>query len=244
MFSSIGRWSRLPSRRRHSSPGVADRGATWQARAAAGGVGGAGLPAHRSLDASQLHCRIVRPRWVVFPKEVALRVGPGSLGLVLLATSSAGALAQSPSPGIPRDSQTVVFVCEHGTVKSVVALAYFRKLAQEHQLPVRAISRGTNPDSGVPAPVRDGLRADGLTLGPFVPRRFTSKDLASAVLVVSFDQPSVAAIVANRVPAVAWDGLPAVTADYDLAREAIRVRVAALVDSLSAAAGSRKRSRP
>jgi hypothetical protein len=74
----------------------------------------------------------------------------------------------------------VVFVCEHGTVKSVVAMAYFTQLAQERHLRLRAISRGTNPDSRVPSLVRDGLRSDGLTLGPFTPTQFSPADLSSA----------------------------------------------------------------
>ena len=57
-----------------------------------------------------------------------------------------------------RDSQTVVFVCEHGTVKSVLALAYFGQLARERHLPYRAISRGTAPDSAVPLFMQEDLR--------------------------------------------------------------------------------------
>jgi arsenate reductase (thioredoxin) len=137
--------------------------------------------------------------------------------------------------GTVADSQTVVFVCEHGTVKSVVALAYFRQLARERHLNIRAISRGTAPDSAVPARVREGLRLDGLPLGPFTPARFMLADLVSAITVVSFDQPTVAHLVGGRVPTAQWNGLPAVSEDYRLARDSIRHRVARLVDSLDQA---------
>jgi hypothetical protein len=143
-----------------------------------------------------------------------------------------------------RDSQTVVFVCEHGTVKSVVALAYFRQLAQQRQLPIRAISRGTAPDSAVPGPIRDGLRLDGLSLGPFTPTLFTAADLTNAMAVVSFDQPAVAKTVNGRVPLGRWDGLPAVSENYAIARDSIRARVAALVDSLDRARWFRAPRRP
>ena len=46
----------------------------------------------------------------------------GSLLLLGGAPAPSGAQAR---PGTAPDSQTVVFVCEHGTVKSVVALAWF-----------------------------------------------------------------------------------------------------------------------
>ena len=128
---------------------------------------------------------------------------------------------------------TIVFVCEHGTAKSVVAMAYFTQLVRERGLPFRAISRGTNPDSAVPALVRNGLLADGLTLGAFTPHKFSVADLASAIAVISFDQPGVAKLVGNRMPSSAWDGLPAVSENYALARDSIRSRVKSLVDSLS-----------
>jgi hypothetical protein len=140
--------------------------------------------------------------------------------------------AQAPRKAAS-DSETVVFVCEHGTVKSVVALAYFRQLVRERHLPIRAISRGTAPDPSVPALVRDGLRQDGLTLGPFTPSRFTLADLTSAIAVISFDQPSVAGIVGGRVPTTGWDGLPAVSENYGVARDSIRQRITRLVDSLA-----------
>jgi len=150
---------------------------------------------------------------------------------IILSTAGSSS-GQSPLTA-PPDSQTVVFVCEHGTVKSVVALAYFRQLAQQRHLAIRAISRGTAPDSSVPALVGNGLRVDGLTLGPFTPARFTPADLSSAIAVISFDQPSVAGIVGKRVPTVRWDGLPAVSDNYSVARDSIRSRVTRLVDSLA-----------
>ena len=40
-----------------------------------------------------------------------------------------------------RASGRVVFVCEHGTVKSVMAALWFNRLATERKLPFRAVSR-------------------------------------------------------------------------------------------------------
>src|SRR4026207_68229 len=164
-----------------------------------------------------------------------MRASPGIFALLLLAGGFSSADAQARTPRASRDSQTVVFVCEHGTVKSVIALAYFQQLAQARQLPFRAISRGTSPDPVVPDVVQDGLRADGLPLSGFAPQLFTASDLASAIMVVSFDQPTVTRTVANRVPVRAWDGLPAVMENYGRARSAIRARVEALIDSLGSA---------
>lgn len=139
----------------------------------------------------------------------------------LLAIQSA--VAQQP---------TVVFVCEHGSVKSLVAIEHFAPLAGAAHLDLRAISRGTKPDSVVPAIVRSGLAADGFDVSAFRPRQFSPEDLTSAILVVALDA-DVDPVVRERVPVIRWDGLPAVTENYGRARAAIVSRVRALVDSLA-----------
>ena len=147
----------------------------------------------------------------------------------------AGALAQAQ--GVARhDSTTVVFVCEHGTVKSVLAIALFKAMAAERGLAVRAISRGTAPDSALPPFMKSGLASDGLSIGTFTPMKFTSADLGSAILVVSLDAPDAARTVGSKIPLGTWNGTPSVSADYAIARDAMRVRVRTLVDSLAAAA--------
>jgi arsenate reductase (thioredoxin) len=130
------------------------------------------------------------------------------------------------------DNRTIVFVCEHGTGKSVVAMACFNRMSRERNLPFRAVARGMAPDAELPTFVREGMRSEGLEIGAFEPTRFGDSDVPPAFKVVSFDQPAVAAIVAGRVSTIAWNNLPAVSADYATARDAIWLRVAALVDSL------------
>ena len=60
----------------------------------------------------------------------------------------------------------VLFVCEHGNVKSLMAASYFNQLAAKRGLRLRAISRGSAPDSTtVPPPIIAGLRTDGVDVG-------------------------------------------------------------------------------
>ena len=126
----------------------------------------------------------------------------------------------------------VVFVCEHGTVKSLVAVEEFNRIAKERGLGVRAVSRGTHPDSAVPTPVRAGLAADGFDVTGFHAALFERRDLQNALLVVAFDA-QVDSVVNRTVPVERWDHLPSVTADYKNARSAIVARVSRLVDSLA-----------
>src|SRR4051812_39669621 len=63
---------------------------------------------------------------------------------------------------------TVLFVCEHGNVKSLMAASYFNQIARERGLHAHAVARGTAPDSdSVPPVIADGLRGDGLDTSGF-----------------------------------------------------------------------------
>ena len=81
--------------------------------------------------------------------------------------------------------QTILFVCEHGSAKSVVAAAHFNRLAVQRGLDVRAISRGTDPDTQNHPAAVDGLAADGLETNT-QPRLLEQSELDSAARVVTF----------------------------------------------------------
>ena len=156
-----------------------------------------------------------------------------SLGMLGLIASGLGAQATARSASSD-SSARVVFVCEHGTVKSLVAVEYFNRLARAGGLRVVAISRGTKPDTIIPSPVRTGLEADGFDVSAFHPQRFTRGDATAGILVVALDV-DVERVAGNATAVTRWDGLPSVTADYAGARTAIVARVQQLVDSLARA---------
>ena len=128
--------------------------------------------------------------------------------------------------------QRVVFVCEHGAAKSVLAATEFNLLAEARGVPVRALARGTAPDSTIAPIVIDRLAREGIELATVVPTALASVDLDGALRVVTFDQPQVAAIVPPHVPVETWNDMPAVSADFDGARRAIRANVRVLLDKL------------
>jgi arsenate reductase (thioredoxin) len=126
----------------------------------------------------------------------------------------------------------VVFVCEHGSVKSLVAMEYFNRRVQTRGLAYRAVARGVAPEPAVPNPVREGLRGDGFDISAFEPRKFGRSDVDHASLIVSFDQ-DVARIVGTRVRYLKWDDLPAVLSDYTRGKDEIMRHVDALIDELA-----------
>lgn len=80
----------------------------------------------------------------------------------------------------------VLFVCEHGNVKSLMAASYFNQLAQERQLPLRAVSRGSAPDStAVPLGIVQGLRGDGFDVSSFHPSAVSPSDVSAAQPVIT-----------------------------------------------------------
>ena len=156
------------------------------------------------------------------------------LGLALISTLlSSPVYAQRAAP------PTVLFVCEHGTVRSLIAKVYFEKYAAEAGLDMQAVSRGTRADSALPAFMVQGLAADRIALGSWRPQTLQPLDLKSASLVVSFDVPTEATATAT-VPRIEVNGLPSVSANYEVGRDAIKQRVRQLVDSLKRAGVTRR----
>ncbi|MES2176290.1 MAG: hypothetical protein V4550_00385 [Gemmatimonadota bacterium] len=159
-----------------------------------------------------------------------------ALPVLLGLTARTDLLAQELSA---RPPETVLFVCEHGTVKSLLAKVLFEQYAADAGLRMRALSRGTRADSLVPEWMQKGLHADHVELGTWHPQTLRPADLRNAAFVVSFDvlRSFTAGAHARQT---SWDGLPSVSADYANGRDAIKLRVRALVDSLVRVQKARK----
>jgi arsenate reductase (thioredoxin) len=126
----------------------------------------------------------------------------------------------------PKPAGTVLFVCEHGSAKSVVAAAHFNRIAAERGLPFRAISRGTVPDPEMAPAALKGLLGDGLRPADPVPAKLTQSDLDTAVRVVSFcDLPPDLKVA---TPIQRWE-VPPVSTEYARSREAMLERMEQLL---------------
>ena len=142
------------------------------------------------------------------------------------------ATAQSLTATRPRQPTGVVFVCEHGSVKSLVATEHFNRRAQELGLPYRAVARGTAPEPIVLASVREGLHTDKFDVSSFVPQLLKATDVDNVALVVSFDD-DISKTVGGRTRYLKWDDLPGVLDDYPRGREAIVRQVDTLIETLA-----------
>ncbi len=121
----------------------------------------------------------------------------------------------------------VVFVCEHGSAKSVVAAAHFNRLARERCLNATAVARGIHPDEQIAPAAAAGLAADGLTVEE-KPTRLSKDKVTRAIRIVAFcDLPKDLSAGAYQI----WQ-VPPVSADYSTARDVILSHLARLLDEL------------
>src|ERR687891_571392 len=112
-------------------------------------------------------------------------------------------------------ARTVVFVCQHGAAKSVIAAAWLRRLAAEGGLEIRAVARGTHPSDELSATAVAGLLRDGLAPDDASPRQLTSHDVEVADKLVGFARDVTADAIPGR--AVELWSVPAVSAGYEAA---------------------------
>lgn len=124
----------------------------------------------------------------------------------------------------------IVFVCEHGAAKSVVAATYFNQLANDQDLNLWAIARGTNPDAEISEPTVAGLSRDGLTPTDSSPEKLSITDAHAAQRIVSFcDLP---AEYQDTTLVERWNDVPPVSEDYEKARDVIVQRIHDLLNRI------------
>ena len=129
-------------------------------------------------------------------------------------------------------SSVIVFVCEHGSAKSLVAALFCERMAKARGMAVRAISRAASPDACVPAGVVESLRHDGFDVASFEPRALSDADLRTAarVVAIGLDIGDGTARAGSRLER--WDDVPPLSESYPKAREAIVSRLTSLLRRL------------
>ncbi len=125
-------------------------------------------------------------------------------------------------------TRTIVFVCVHGSGKSLIAAEYFQRLAAQRGLDIRAKSVDPDPDPEVPPKVVQGLLEDGIDVRGYLPRRVTRQELKGASHVVSFGC-DLGDLAPPGLTVERWDDIPEVRVDFNAARDVIVARLPQLV---------------
>ncbi len=123
----------------------------------------------------------------------------------------------------------IVFVCEHGAAKSIIAAAYFNRMADEAGLNQKAIARGTNPDSELSPKAVAGLMEDGLIPTESTPQKLSAEELATAQQVVTFCKLPESYRYKKAVEY--WEAVPSVSGNYERARDAILAGLKRLMET-------------
>src|SRR5688572_33190211 len=77
-------------------------------------------------------------------------------------------------------TKKIVFVCEHGSAKSVIAVSYFNKIAKEKNLSWEAVSRGTSPDAEISTKTKKLLTDEHMPVPDIKPQAITQNDIDEA----------------------------------------------------------------
>jgi len=153
--------------------------------------------------------------------------GVAIVAVVMLMIASAALRAQE-APA------QVLFVCEHGTVKSLMAASYFNQQAAARGLRWRAISRGSAPDSTtVPAPIVAGLRTDGVDVGDFRAAAVSATDVAASERIVAIGTELPIGVDAPAAKVEHWDDVPSASANYAAARDSLKAHIERLLERVS-----------
>ena len=144
-----------------------------------------------------------------------------------LALGFIASIHQAPAAGA---SPTVVFVCEHGAAKSLIAAAYFNKLAAGRGLAVRATFRGVDPQDAMSVRAVAGLKEDGLAIPDGRPTALAASDVAAATHIFAIGC-ALPAGATRSGKASSWDDVPD-DQGYGPMRDAIVRHVQALIDTL------------
>jgi arsenate reductase len=132
------------------------------------------------------------------------------------------------------DSEQVLFVCEHGNVKSLMAASYFNELAVERKLPLHAISRGVSVDStSVPPAIVAGLHAEGIEVGDYRPVSLSPSDATQSRHVVAINADLPKSMQPAETTSERWSDVPPASTNYAAARDSLRAHVRNLIERLS-----------
>lgn len=120
----------------------------------------------------------------------------------------------------------ILFLCQHGGAKSVIAASYFNRLAAERGLAFDATAAAAeDPYDAVPAPVADYLQGEGFDVRELRPHHAALDEIATAARIVT-----IGCDVSGAHER--WDDVPAASEDLDGSVAAIRRHVEALAGDL------------
>jgi protein-tyrosine-phosphatase len=156
----------------------------------------------------------------------------GAIGVIALCVAGTAGGAASPPAAAAATEAPVVFVCDHGSVKSLMAASLFNEAAARRGLQMRALARGVNPATSVPAAIAGAMKQDGFEVADFRPQALAEQDVAGAARVVAIGVDLSEHDDVARAPIASWNDVPPASVDYARARDDLARRVEELLDEM------------
>ena len=150
-----------------------------------------------------------------------------------IAVSSAFVLAAGCSTLPKSQPKTVLFICEFGTAKSVIARELFRRRALSRGMAVLAISRGLVVEDHLTPELRQRLAVDGIDPYSEGFKVLQPQDWRKASVIVAFN-PLPKSVPKAKVRD--WMDVPSVVSQYPAARAAMDLKIEALLDEFASPA--------
>jgi arsenate reductase (thioredoxin) len=161
---------------------------------------------------------------------LVIRIRSHLVVLFLLALNVALVGCQHAPP--QKEPVPILMVCEHGSVKSLMAASLFNKAAEQRRLPFHAVARGVSPDAAVPPRIATALSEDGFDVATFVPAKASATEVSRAarVVVIGLEPDALDGKPTGVVET--WRDVPAASTDYAAARASLMQHIDALLDEL------------
>ena len=131
-----------------------------------------------------------------------------------------------------RQSAEVLFVCEHGNVKSLIAATLFNQAVQNRGLRIHSIARGIHPEAVVPIDIVSDLQNDGSDVGQFKPQALTQSDVSGARRVIAIGVDLGDFQISESTLIEHWTDIPAATIDYAASKAALLRHINVLLAEL------------
>jgi arsenate reductase (thioredoxin) len=124
----------------------------------------------------------------------------------------------------------IIFVCEHGAAKSVIAASYFNKMAKERNLDYVAQCRGTFPDSVVSPAIKQNLTREKVFDPNTKTQKLSISDTANVARIILFTNLPPA--FKTDIKTENWSAIQDIDGDYEKRKNAIVKKISELLDSL------------
>ncbi len=131
------------------------------------------------------------------------------------------------------EMQQIVFVCDHGSVRSLMSSMIFNEIAEARGLNYTSISRGLTPDENVPSIIVDAFKSEGKDVSAYKPKLLSSSEIASATRVISIEADLSA--YGDDAPVEQWNDVPSASLDFKASQDEMRQRIESLIDDLAKA---------